>query len=199
MNSTQTIFPGWSFGMESSPADRKAALDTVTLAAEWYDNNNDCTFYPCAAATGYNPKEILENLDGLIDTAMEPNFLFQTHGGCTEDDAIVPCCLAYMFLQSHQQNIHLFPNWPMDQDATFGNFNACGGFLISSAVKGGKIPYVQITSQAGEECRLVNPWPGHAVTLKVNGENPRTLQGELLKFPTEKGKTYLLLPVVGAN
>jgi hypothetical protein len=87
----------------------------------------------------------------------------------------------------------------MDQDATFGNFNACGGFLISSAVQGSKIPYVQITSQAGEECRMVNPWPGHTVTLKVDGENPRTLQGELLKFPTEKGRTYQLLPVMGAS
>jgi len=199
MNCTQAIFPGWSFGIESSPEERKAALDTVTLAAEWYDINNDCTFYPSAAAIGYDPKEILENLRGLIDTYQEPNFMIHTPGGGTEDDSITPCCLAYMFLQSHQQNIHLFPNWPMDQDATFGNFNACGGFLISSAVQGGKISYVQITSQAGEECRMVNPWPGHAVTMKVDGENPRTLQGKLLKFPTEKGRAYQLLPVMGAS
>jgi len=192
MNCTQVIFPGWSFGIESSPEDRKAALDTVTLAAEWYDNNNDCTFYPSAAVTGYDPKEILNNLDGLIESSMEPNFLFQTHGGGTEDDAIVPCCLAYMFLQSHQDNIHLFPNWPMDFDASFGNFNACGGFLISSAVKGGKIPYVQITSQAGEECRLVNPWPSHAVILSEPGNQKIILRGELLKFPTQKNGIYLL-------
>jgi len=199
MNCTQAIFPGWSFGIENTPQERKAALDTVTLAAEWYDINNDCTFYPSAAAVGYDPKEILENLRGLIDTYQEPNFMIHTPGGGTEDDAITPCCLAYMFLQSHQQNIHLFPNWPMDQDASFGNLNACGGFLIGSAVKQGKIPYVQVVSQAGEECRIVNPWPGHAISLKCDEENPRPLQGELLKFSTAKGKTYLLLPVMGAN
>ncbi len=138
MNCTQVIFPGWSIGMESSPQERKAALDTVTLAAEWYDVNNDCTFYPCAAAAGYDPKEILENLHALFETTQEPNFMIKTHGGGTEDDAIVPCCLAYMFLQSYQENIHLFPNWPMDQDASFGNLTACGGFLISSAVTAGK-------------------------------------------------------------
>ncbi len=109
MNCTQVIFPGWSIGIESKPEERKAALDTVTLAAEWYDGNNDCTFYPCAAAAGYNSREILDNLDALIETAQEPNFRFKTHGGGTEDDAIVPCCLAYMFLQSYQENIHLFP------------------------------------------------------------------------------------------
>ena len=192
MNCTQVIFPGWSLGIESSPQERKAALDTVTLAAQWYDNNNNCTFYPSAAAVGYDPKEILENLRGLIDTYQEPNFMIYTHGGGTEDDAITPCCLAYMFLQSHQQNIHLFPNWPMDQDASFGNLNACGGFLIGSAVKQGKIPYVQVVSQAEEECRLVNPWPGHAVILQVAGEKPRTLKGDVLKFPTQKGQSYIL-------
>jgi hypothetical protein len=191
MNCTQVIFPGWSIGMESSPQERKAALDTVTLAAQWYDNNNDCTFYPCAAAVGYDPKEILENLDALIDTAQEPNFMFKTHGGGTEDDAIVPCCLAYMFLQSYQENIHLFPNWPMDQDASFGNLNVCGGFLIGSAVKQGRIPYVQVVSQAGEECRLVNPWPGHSVSLQGEDQQ-RTLQGNVLKFPTRKGQSYIL-------
>ena len=197
MNCTQAIFPGWSFGIESTPQERKAALDTVTLAAEWYDVNNDCTFYPSAAAVGYDPKEILENLRGLIDTYQEPNFMIRTHGGGTEDDAITPCCLAYMFLQSHQQNIHLFPNWPMDQDASFGNLNACGGFLIGSAVKQGKIPYVQVVSEAGEECRMVNPWPGCSVSLEGGGEKPLTLKGELLKFPTLKGQTCLLLPMIG--
>jgi alpha-L-fucosidase 2 len=192
MNCTQVIFPGWSLGVESTPQERKAALDTVTLAAEWYDNNNNCTFYPSAAAAGYDPKEILENLRGLIDTYQEPNFMIYTHGGGTEDDAIIPCCLAYMFLQSHQQNIHLFPNWPMDQDASFGNLNACGGFLIGSAVKQGRIPYVQVVSQAGEECRMANPWPGHSVSLQGGEENQRTLRGEILKFPTQKGQTYLL-------
>jgi len=192
MNCTQVIFPGWSLGVESTPQERKAALDTVTLAAEWYDHNNNCTFYPSAAAVGYDPKEILENLRALIDTYQEPNFTIYTHGGGTEDDAITPCCLAYMFLQSHQQNIHLFPNWPMDQDASFGNLNACGGFLIGSAVKQGKIPYVQVVSQAGEECRLVNPWPGHAVSIQDGEEKPRTINGEILKFPTQMGHIYLL-------
>jgi hypothetical protein len=97
-----------------------------------------------------------------------------------------------MFLQSYQEYIHLFPNWPMDQDASFGNLNACGGFLIGSAVKQGKIPYVQVVSQAGEECRLVNPWPGHSVSLQGGGDRPRTLHGKVLKFSSRKGQHYIL-------
>ena len=194
MNSTQVIFPGWSIGIESTPEERKAALDTVALAAEWYDHNNDCTFYPSAAAAGYDPREILENLHALIETYQEPNFMIKSGGGGTEDDAVVPCCLANMFLQSYQNNIHLFPNWPMDQDATFGNLNACGGFLIGSAVKQGKIPYVQVSSQAGEECHLENPWPGRDVRIEFSGGKAAVLKGGFLKFSTKKGQIYILRP-----
>jgi hypothetical protein len=48
-----------------------------------------------------------------------------------------------MFLQSYQQNIHLFPNWPKDQHALFEDLDACCEFLISSELKGGKISCVK--------------------------------------------------------
>jgi hypothetical protein len=64
-----------------------------------------------------------------------PSFIIPTRGGGTEDFAIIPAAICAMFIQSYQQNIHLFPDWPMVQDASFGNLNACGGFLISSQVK----------------------------------------------------------------
>ena len=47
---------------------------------------------------------------------------------------IVPATLAAMFVQSYQTNMHIFPDWPTNQSAAFGNLNACGGFLVSSAI-----------------------------------------------------------------
>ena len=79
-----------------------------------------------------------------------------TGGGGTEDFAIVPATISAMFVQSYQTNVHVFPNWPMDQDASFGNLNACGGFLVSSEVKEGKVSFVMILSNAGQECRSVS-------------------------------------------
>jgi hypothetical protein len=188
MNCTQAVFPGWSFGLESPDTERQAALNTVTLAAEWYDNNNDCTFYPSAAAIGYDPKEILDNLHALIETTEQPNFTLKTFGGGTEDDSVSTVTLAGMFVQSYQTNIHVFPNWPREMDAKFGDLPACGGFLVSSEQKEGQISFVQITSTAGQECHIANPWPGH--TVQVSGGS--SLSGPVLTFPTKVGEKILL-------
>ena len=195
MNSTQTIFPGWNIGLESDPATLAAAKNTVYLAAEWYDGNDGCTFYPSAAAVGYNPVEILSNLDAAIIYHASPNFMFSFGGGGTEDYSIVPCALANMFLQSHQTNLHIFPNWPANQNASFGNLNACGGFLVSSALTNGLISYVQITSTAGQMLKLINPWPQTTVQV-ASTINPTTqFTGSNFNYQTQVGEVLTLTPV----
>jgi hypothetical protein len=195
MNSTQTIFPGWDVGLESEPVTLAAAQNTVYLAAEWYDGNDCCTFYPSAAAVGYDPVEILANLDVAITYYQYPNFMFSFGGGGTEDYSIVPCTLANMFLQSYQSNLHIFPNWPVNQNASFGNLNACHGFLVSSAMTNGLIPCVQITSAAGQMLSLVNPWPQTTVQV-ASTVNPTTqFTGSIFARQTQVGEVLTLSPV----
>jgi len=192
MSCVQTIFPGWSFGLESPEMERNAALNTVTFAAQWYDFNNLCNSYAAAAAAGYDPSEILANLDGLLETYERPDFTIHVGGGGTENAAIVPTTLHNMFLQSYQTNIHVFPNWPKDVDAAFGDLPACGGFLVSSRQAKGKIDYVKITSSKGEICHLANPWPGSKV--KMTGVDGNTFKGVVLNIPTKEGQTFFLEP-----
>lgn len=195
MNSTQTIFPGWDVGLESDPATLAAASNTVYLAAEWYDGNDDCTFFPSAAAIGINPGLILTNLDFAIIDHAYPNYMFSFGGGGTEDYSIVPCMLANMFLQSYQTNLHIFPNWPANQNAAFGNLNACGGFLVSSAMTNGLIPYVQITSTVGQMLNLANPWPQTTVQV-ASTVNPTTqFTGTIFNYQTQVGEVVTLTPV----
>jgi alpha-L-fucosidase 2 len=123
-----------------------------------------------------------------------PSFIIPTRGGGTEDFAIVPATISAMFLQSYQQNIHLFPNWPMDQDASFGNLAACGGFLISSQIAQGQVKYVQIQSNAGQECRLVNPWPKATIQGFSIRRAVFLMSGTILKFQTIPGEVFILEP-----
>jgi alpha-L-fucosidase 2 len=190
MNSSQVIFPGWAIGLESPEHDLQAAYNTVLADSEWFDFNDDCTFYPCAAAVGLDPNLILDNMHALLDRAT-PNFIFHTGGGGIEDFAVVPATISLMFLQSYQQNIHLFPNWPMDQDASFGNLNACGGFLIGSELRQGKVIYVKIQSTAGQDCHLVNPWPGR-VRVSSSMKFPATLSEIILDLQTKPGEILVL-------
>lgn len=86
--------------------------------------------------------------------------------------------------------IRVFPAWPREWDAAF-TLLARGAFVVSSSMKAGKIEYVRIESQAGGECRLRNPWPGSAVTLRRDGNKAEDLSGSLLAFPTRRGETIL--------
>ena len=67
------------------------------------------------------------------------------------------------------------------------------GFLVSSSMKGGTIRFVEILSQLGGQCRIRNPWPSATTTLFCDGKKMDEMKGPLLKFPTEKGKSYLLV------
>ena len=83
--------------------------------------------------------------------------------------------------------IRVFPAWPGQWDAEF-TLLARGAFLVSSAMKAGKIEYVRIKSQAGGECRLRNPWPGATVALERKGSKAEELSGDLLRFSTTKAE-----------
>ena len=204
MSCAQAIFPGWNIGLESDADTLRAATNTIWLASQWFDFNNECTFYAGAACVGYDPDTILTNLDTFETYYRYPNYLNDLvlsgaglHGCSAEMFAIVPATLGAMFLQSYQTNIHLFPDWPVKQDAAFGNLNACGGFLISSEMKGGKIPYVKIQSTAAQECRLVNPWPsssGTKVLVTSNKSPDRMLSGPILKVPTQRDEVLIFTP-----
>jgi hypothetical protein len=188
MSAVQTIFPGWSFGLESPDKEHAAALNTVDFAAQWFDYNNNCNSYAAAAAIGVDPHLILANLTDLVSTYEDPDFTINTPGGGTENVAISTAALHNMFLQSYQENIHIFPNWPREMDAAFGDLPACGGFLISSRQVNGRVAYVKIVSNAGEICHLVNPWPESEVE-KSGGD---LLKGKILTIPTKPGETIIL-------
>ncbi len=89
--------------------------------------------------------------------------------------------------------IRVFPAWPKEWDAAF-TLLARGAFLVSSSLQGGKIEFVEVTSQAGGECRLRSPWPDTTVALERNGRQAQDLAGDLLKFSTTKGEVITIHP-----
>jgi hypothetical protein len=89
--------------------------------------------------------------------------------------------------------IRVFPAWPKQWDAAF-TLLARGAFLVSSSIRGGKIEFVRVKSQAGGECRLRNPWPDTTVALERNGDKAEELSGDLLRFLTTKGEVTTIRP-----
>ncbi|MEO7143218.1 MAG: glycoside hydrolase family 95-like protein [Bryobacteraceae bacterium] len=82
--------------------------------------------------------------------------------------------------------LHIFPAWPKEWNAHF-TLLARGAFLVHAAMRGGRIEFVELESQAGADCRLRNPFSG-GVSLHRDGKEAGTFRGSLLKFPTRKGE-----------
>ncbi len=194
MSASMAIFPGWQIGLESTAQDRNAARNTIRYQRLWFDFNNTCSFYPAAACAGYNPVSILNHMHILTHHFMRPNFAFWFGGGGVENCADIPAGVCAMFLQSYQSNIHIFPDWPGNQNASFGDLLACGNFLVSSRLQLGRIQYVRIISNSGGPLRLANPWPGHRVHVSVSGGRIETLHQSVLKLSTTPGESITFTP-----
>jgi len=57
----------------------------------------------------------------------------------------------------------------------------------------GDLPTYRVFRAVTGECRIRNPWPSANITLFCNGKKMDEMKGSLLKFPTKKGKSYVLV------
>lgn len=195
MNSMQTVFPAWQIGLESNPKLLNAARNTARFMKIWYDCNDTSSFYPALACIGYNPASILRHLNLLVTHIGYPNFAYHIFCGGVENEATVPTTLCAMFVQSYQRRIHIFPDWPRNENAIFGNLLACGDFLVSSRIHARRIRYVKIISQDGLPLRLENPWPGQEVRYTVDRGRPKIVGGKVIMLSTKRGESLLFWAV----
>jgi hypothetical protein len=98
-----------------------------------------------------------------------------------------------MLLQSFQNELRLFADWPKGVDARFGDLRAYGAFLVSSDVRKNVVQYVRIVSEHGGPAVLVNPWPS-AVRVYRNGVDAGTMTGAKLTIPTAVNEIIHLAP-----
>ena len=190
----QHIYPGSQIGLDSDSDLLHTAQNMVHQMSRWEDGNGTNTFYPAAARVGYDPNIILQQMSLFVQKQAYPNFYIHTSGGGVEGFNVAPSGICEMLLQSFQGKIRIFPDWPSDATAKFGDLMAYDGFLISSSIDNGSVQYVRIISKIGKRAVLVNPWPGQSVGLYRNGDAAETLSGTELTLPTSANETILLAP-----
>jgi hypothetical protein len=190
------------------PADQIALdSDSATLSLEnntfnQIQNNNgwrgDHTpiWYPAGARMGYSASAVLSNLDAHINNNTNSgSLLLATNPGGTENFTTVPATVAEMVLQSCLGPIHLFPNCPSGTAATYGNFMARGGFLVSSSRNASNtVQYVRLISEQGQSAQIVNPWSGQTVAVYRNGVSAGTVSGTTFTLTTSVGEVIHLAP-----
>lgn len=81
-----------------------------------------------------------------------------------------------MLLQSQGDVIVVFPAAPARwKDASFTTLRAQGGFLVSAERKNGVTVLVEITAERGGRCRVVSPFSGKELSLKMQAGERRVL------------------------
>ena len=88
--------------------------------------------------------------------------------------------------------IHVFPAWPKNWDAQF-KLLCRGNFLVSSSFQNGEIKYVRLTSQAGTDCRIRNPWGESAIDIYTCKNKIKTVNGNLITFKTKIKEQHILI------
>ena len=187
----QHIFPAGAIGLDSDPKLLEISRNMINEMHRWADYNGFSSWYTACARVGYDPKLILANLRAECDKHSLPNLLLYYGGGGIESCGGF-LALNEMLLQSHEGIIRLFPCWPRERKARFGNFRAVGAFLVSAELKDGDVVSVKIVSEKGRPCVVRNPWPGRKVRLVRNGGPAEILSGDRLAFPTTEQENLLL-------
>jgi hypothetical protein len=191
----QSVYPGGAVGLDSSAALLAEAQNTVgALTNAWHGGNAPTTFYAAAARVGYNPSTIMSNLDDEATSQSYTNMAVHHNGGGVENLNVTTSGLDEMLLQSFQNDVKVFPDWPTDSNAKYGDLLAYGDFLVSSSIQNNTVQYVQAASQAGGAYTFTNPWPGQSIEYYDNGTDEGTLSGTEITLSTTSGETIDLAP-----
>ncbi|MGN7356605.1 glycosyl hydrolase family 95 catalytic domain-containing protein [Paenibacillus sp. SAF-054] len=83
--------------------------------------------------------------------------------------------------------ITVFGACPEDWDAEISLW-CQGGFVVTSAIQSGTIPFVHIRSVLGGICSIRNPWGENAVIRKLADGREIIMQGSLLEFELQKNE-----------
>lgn len=187
----QHIYPASQIGLSSDKRTLKIARNTYFINDRRLDDNGSVSYLPCGARLGVDPDFLIDGIKMNIEKFALPNMLFRHGGGCLEHSATIPATINEMLMQSFEGVIRLFPCWNKKENASFENLRADGAFLVSAAVKNGKINSVRIKSLAGRKCRIEIP---DGMKIDLRDEKGKKVKHKkidnYIEFATEKNIFY---------
>jgi hypothetical protein len=189
------VWPTGVLGLGSDPAMLRMLQDDARgwAESEWIGHFNGFSItFPGAARVGHDPDDLLRKLRRQLNEFGLPNLMVFGGGGGIENCSGVPATIQEMLLQSQDGVLRLFPVWPRDRPARFGNLRARGAFLVSSQLKEGLVQSVQIQSERGRPCVVQNPWPGQAWGVLRQGQALEALPTEQAHLATQPGEILQL-------
>jgi uncharacterized protein (TIGR02145 family) len=171
----------------------KRFIYTLDAYNSWEISPNAVAFlWVSAVKGGYPAQSLLDRFQYLLSKNMRRNFTVPKGGHGTESVANLEYINSCM-LQSQEGFLRFFPAWPK-QEAKFVRLRAQGAFLVSGELIKGEVSNIEIRSEKGRECTVLNPWPGKSVSI-IDSKNlavNHSASGDKIIFPTKPGESYRL-------
>lgn len=189
----QHIYPASQVGFSSDEKLLKIARNTYFINDRRLDDNGSNSYLPAGARIGVDPAFLLEGIRMNIREFGLPNGLFRHHGGGIEHLTTIPATINEMLMQSYEGVIRLFPCWDKNSDASFENLRADGAFLVSSAIRGGEVESLKVTSLKGKKCSVECAGIKDVVRKSDKKQIPYEKNGSTVSFETQADTTYVLI------
>jgi len=190
------VSPADDITLSSDPNLLKRAQNTLAETDAWH---YVCETFPIAARLGYRPDALINRFIEEFSKLRQPNGTYAYGAGGIETCGSIET-INSMLLQSHEGFLRLFPVWPRDKYAKFEKLRTYGAFLVSSEMKRGMIGKIDILSEKGNECRILNPWGDESVTVRSGQQEVESqVAGGMIVFPTTTGGEYMVAPRRGAR
>jgi alpha-L-fucosidase 2 len=189
------IYPAGAVTLDSSDSLLAIGQNTISAVQRWQHENSTNSFYAAAIRVGYDPSVIYNELHKYALHTYANGFqLDNPHG--IENAGTVANALQEMFCMSAGHVIRLFSVWPASTDASFQNIRTWDAFLISARLSGGTVSNVQIRSERGRPCKMLNPWKRKSVSLIRNGKKAGCISGKILSFRTAVNELIEIKPLL---
>ena len=160
----EAVIPGEAFAFDITDEYRTLATNTVDAmiaktgaGVTWGNDNQTPKLFATAIRAGYPCRAVIDAFKRhQLAPKWQKNFtVHDGYHGIEKAGGIE--FINSMLLQCDHGFVKVFPNWT-GEDAAFENLRAKGAFLVSSAMKDGRVTHVTVTSLKGGVFRLVSPW-----------------------------------------
>lgn len=209
------VFPGNEYGLNSP--DSIQALVRSTIRAHRNEGGNDIVFLNMQKARmGMLDLEAFKRqinyaslpdctiTDAVLETGGRyddrSDFMYMAPMGIWFENFAVAAVINECLMQCYDGTIRLFPNWNTDVPARFHTLRAQGAFLISASAADGVVGDVEVMSERGGTCAMINPWNTETVSITSSGRTFRvkTDNSGIIRFDTKPGDTYIITSGTGS-
>ena len=169
----------------------KIAKNTFSLYKPDFRKIPASTYFTAGVRLKMSP---FEKLEEFIKGYSLENMLFNSSFGNLDSLSAVVTAINESLLRSCGGIIEVFPAFPKNQSGSYNCLRAQGGFLVSAAIKNGKLTSLTLKSLLGNEAKVQLVGEANVSVVSSTGKKVKFKKRDnIIYFKTIQGETYKII------